>query len=88
MKLEDDKVLKWVDEQEKELLTRYKNENLDFVRDSKVGLKRSEIQEVEEEECGALKWPNATIHGELKGGCKVVKGGVGGIFSNLREGGT
>ena len=42
MNLEDDKVLKWVEEQEKELLTLYKNEILDFVRDSKVGLKGSE----------------------------------------------
>ena len=42
VKLEDDKVLKWVDEQEKEVLTPYKNEILDFVRDSTVGLKGSE----------------------------------------------
>ena len=42
VKLEDDKVMKYLDEQEKELLTPYKNEILDFVRDSEVGLKGSE----------------------------------------------
>ena len=42
MKLKDDKVLKWVEKQQQELVTPYKNEILDSVMDSKVGLKGSE----------------------------------------------
>ena len=42
VKLEDDKVLKWVEEQEKQLFTPYNNAILDFLRDSKVRLNGSE----------------------------------------------